>query len=366
MPPTNQMRIVYYTRMFQALPSLVPLQQECGGNIIIGRSSAVKAFRNVFPRISCTQHRKQIPGLRAQRLLKQADVVFSGAGYTPLLAPLPGKKMLTFHGTLGLIGKQNWEAFSHFDHLFLIGPRMEQQLLRHNHFLNYSYSVTGFLPFSCYPEKTDEICSQILKKLNLNPKQKTIVYTPSKASVGTWFDSAEHIANEIPSEYNLIMRPHPNQAQSRKKRDRGFFQKISAMLKDRPNSIIDMIKCSLPELECVADLMITDANSPAEESLFYDCPQLFSDSNRSSREAFRERFKEWDMHDEDTEAYLQLFDCGPSFHTDGFTHWGEAARFAIENKDQYASAREKCVQYIFGGRDRNAPKRVAEKLEKLI
>ncbi len=365
MSATVKSQLVYYTRMFQALPGLVPLQQECGGDIVIGRSSAVKAFKNVFPGIPCTRHHKQIPGLRAQRLLNRADVVFSGAGY-PLLAPLSAKKMLTFHGTLGLLGKSAWEDFALFDHLFLIGPRMEQQLLRHNDELGYSYSVTGFLPFSSLPEKSDATRTQILRKLNLDPEQTTVVYTPSKLPVGTWFESAEDIARQIPAEWNLIMRPHPNQAQSKKKRDHLFFKKISGMLRDRPNSVIDMITCPLAELECVADLMITDANSPAEESLFYDCPQLFSDANLSSREAFRERFKGYDMHEEDTEAYLQLFDCGPSFHTDGHTNWGDAARFAIENQDQYRAAREKCFNYIFGKKDKDAPKRISAKLETLL
>ena len=365
MPLSDQIRSVYYTRMFQALPGLVPLQQECGGDIIIGRSSAVRSFKKVYPGIPYTRHYQKIPRLKAQRMLSQADFIFSGAGYPETLQPLAGKKILTFHGTLGLLGRRGWEMFSHYDHLFLIGPRMEQQLLRHDHELNYSYSVTGFLPFSSFPEKTEHTCAQILYKLNLNPDQKTIVYTPSKASVGTWFDSAEKIANEIPADWNLIMRPHPNQAQNRKKSDCQFLQKISAILNDRPNSIIDMIHCSLPELECVADLMITDANSPAEESMFYDCPQLFSDSNRSSREAFLERFKEWDMHEEDTEAYLQLFNCGPNFHADGFTDWGKAAQFAIENRDKYKRARDQCFQYIFGEKNRNAPQRVSGKLKSL-
>jgi len=242
---------------------------------------------------------------------------------------------------------------------------MEQQLLRHNHKYNIPYSVTGFLPFALFPEKTQESRHDILRKLELNPDKKTIVYTPSKASVGTWLYAAEDIARQTPPDFNLVLRPHPNQALNGSKKDKASFRRVASILRDRPNGVIDLSVCSLPELECVADLMITDANSPAEESLFYDCAQLFSDAFLSSREEFYKRFKEWGIHDEDTEGYMQLFDCGPQFHADDFKDWGKAINEAIEYKGTYASARAECFKYIFGERDRHASARVAKHIERL-
>jgi hypothetical protein len=299
------------------------------------------------------------------KLLKEADLIFTGAGYNDYLPQFSGKKLMLFHGTLGCIPDNLIERFTHFDHLFLIGPRMEQQLLRHNHKYNIPYSVTGFLPFALYPEKTPENVKGILNKLGLDSSQKTVVYTPSKASVGTWLYAAENLARQTPLSYNLILRPHPNQALSGSKQDKASFRTVSNILKDRPNGVVDLSVCSLPELECIADLMITDANSPAEESLFYDCPQLFSDLYLSSKQAFIDRFNEWDMHPEDTEGYMQLFDCGPKFHEDGYKDWGHAIEDAIEKKSKYAKARSDCFTYIFGKKGQQASKSVAERITKL-
>jgi hypothetical protein len=69
------------------------------------------------------------------------------------------------------------------------------------------------------------------------------------------------------------------------------------------------------------------------------------------------------MHPEDTEAYLRIFKCGPSFYADGFTNWGTAVEFALKNADAYKEARHKQFFYIFKARDRDAAKRIKTELE---
>ena len=299
-------------------------------------------------------------------MLHEADIIVTGAGYEEYLPQFSAKKCLLFHGTLGLLSEGLIKRLMHFDHLFLIGQRMEQQLLRCNDKYNIPYSVTGFLPFALFPKKNVGTRREILQKLGLNTEKKTIVYTPSKARVGTWLHCAEDIARETPTDFNLVMRPHPNQALNGNREDKASFNRVLDILKDRPDCIVDLTTCSLPELECVADLMITDANSPAEESMFYDCAQLFADANQSGRKAFRRRFESVKMHAEDTEEYLQLFDCGPNYYADQFTNWGVAIQTALESKDQYAAARQKTFQYIFGEKDRLAVDRVKKALKLFI
>ncbi len=342
------------------------LQRECGGTFVTNRPSTLKHFRALYPDVQTQRRYRYFKWMGGHKLLSEADVIFTGAGYNEYLPQFSAKKFMLFHGTLGGINDALVRRFTHFDHMFLIGPRMEQQIARYNHKYNIPYTVTGFLPFALYPENTEETKHEILRKLGLDHSKKTIVYTPSKASFGTWLYAAEDIAQQTPLDFNLILRPHPNQALSGSKQDKTSFKRVSNILKNRPNGIIDLSICSLPELECIADLMITDANSPSEESMFYDCAQLFSDAHLSSKKAFIERFNEWDMHPEDTEGYMQLFDCGPKFHEEGYRDWGKAIHTAIETKGDYADARSQCFRYIFGERDRLASKRVAERIGDLL
>ena len=338
------------------------LQRLCGGTFISNRSSTLNAFRGLYPDVETMRRYKRCNWLGGHKKLKQADVIFSGATYGDYLPKFPAKKCLLFHGTYGGIPESVMQGWTNFDHLFLHGPRMEQQLLRFNDNYNLNYSVAGYIPFALYPERTEENRLMILRKLGLNPAKKTVVYTPSKSSVGTWLHCAEDIAKETPDDYNLVLRPHPNQALNGKRNDKKSFKYISQIIKKRPDCLIDLSICSLPELECVADLMISDANSPAEESLFYDCAQLFADANRSSRAAFQKRFED-QLHGDDIEGYLKLFDCGPSRYADGFEDWGQAISHAITKKDDYAEARSWCFNYIFGTKDVNAASRVAETLK---
>jgi len=300
------------------------------------------------------------------QVLKKADIIFSGATYGAYLPQFKAKKCMLFHGTYGSISEEVLEGWADFDHLFLHGPRMERQLLRHKEKYNLNYSVAGYIPFALFPERSPENRKSLLNKLGLDPNKKTVVYTPSKSLVGTWLQCAEDIARQTPPDYNLVLRPHPNQANSGKRKDKLSFKKVRELAKQRSNCIIDLSICSLPELECVADLMITDANSPAEESLFYDCAQLFADANRSSRIALGEFLRTVDkLHEEDIHENLKLFDCGPSRYADGFGNWADAITHAIQNKDKYTQARNDSFKYIFGEKDTNASERVIQTINNL-
>ncbi len=356
--------IAYYSPCLQGSLSMAVLQRICGGTFVTNRASTLKNFQGLYPDVKTKRRYRHFNWLGGHKLLQDARVIFSGASYSDYLPQFSAKKCLLFHGTYGSIPECVFEGFKDFDHLFLIGPRMEEHLLRFNDKYNLEYSVPGYIPFALYPDRTDVNRIAILEKLGLNPKKKTIVYTPSKSTVGTWLHCAEDIARETPDEFNLILRPHPNQALNSNKKDKASFKQVESIVTNRPDCLIDLSVCSLPELECIADLLISDCNSPAEESLFYDCPQLLADAHLSSRAAFRERFEsDQQLHPDDIDGYLQLFDCGPNRYADGFEDWGTAIRFAIDNQSQYQATRKKCFTYIFGDKDQSAAERVAETIK---
>lgn len=359
--------IAYYSPSLQGSLSMAALQRECGGVFVSNRPSTLQRFRNLYPDIPTKRRYRHLNWMGGHKVLDNAKIIVTGAGYEEYLPQFSAKKCMLFHGTLCCLSEGLIKRLTYFDHLFLIGKRMEDQLLRYNDTYDFNYTVTGFIPFALFPDKNEKTRDGILRKLGLNPDKKTIIYTPSKARVGTWLHCAEDIARETPMDFNLVMRPHPNQALNGSRADKASFKRVLKILKDRPNSIVDLTICSLPELECAADLMITDANSPAEESLFYDCPQLLCDTNGVSKEALGELFLSRKMSPDDTEKYLQIFKCGPSFFSDGFKNWTQAIRDAMDQEKCYASSRNEYFRWVFAYGDRNAAKRVSrELLEKIM
>lgn len=358
-------QIAYYSRQFQSVAALAPVQKEAGGVFVTNRRSTRKAFRHHHPSLELSFYNKFFKSSAGHLTLRRANIIVAGAGYPDFLPMFTARRCMVFHGTYGTFSEENIRLNSHFDHLFLIGPRMEQMLLRHNHKYKLAYTQTGFIPFADFPDKTDTNRMRILGKLGLDPAKKTILYTPSRASIGTWMLFAEDIANQLPPEYNLVMRPHPSQSLNAKRKDLSSFTHIRHLLKTRGSAILDLTLCSLPELESVADLHISDTNSPAEESLYYDIPQLLTGGNKSTRTFFKDLYNNHKLHPDDIKKQMRLFDCGPSFVEGGFRNWEAAVTSAMDQAGQYAATRRECFEWIFGSRDRNAAKRVADVLLKM-
>jgi hypothetical protein len=351
-------RVAYFSKMFQAVPALAPIQREAGGKFVVGRKATQRAIDNVYPDLDCERYIKWAGSFnKGRRELEKADIIVTGSPYRSFLQPYSAKKYMVFHGTYMMMSRDSADRLKHFDHLFLTGPRMSQMFARSG--IEVKASVTGYLPFVDFPDKLNERAS-ILAKLGLDPSRKTVVYTPSRSKIGSWLECAEEIATSIPSHFNLIMRPHPSQALNASKLDRQSYQNVQAILSKSDNAVLDLIACSLSEVLCVADLVVSDANSPSEESLFYDVPQLFVETKRFSREHLRQMGLDQGMHVDDLEQLLTLYDCGPSVGEGA--NWLSSVEKAIETQVSYSKQREGYFEWVFGRRDRDSAKRVARYL----
>jgi len=349
--------IVYFSKMYQAVPALTPIQSEAGGQFVTARRSTLDAFKRNFPDLPICRYQKLLPGLSAgHRVLNSADVIVTGSPYRSFLQSYSAKKFMVFHGTYMMMSSDATNKLRHFDKMFLTGPRMQQMFSRSD--LNVETHVTGYLPFVDFPDVNPTQKSIVLKKLGLDQAKKTVVYTPSRSSIGSWLKCAEKIAEELPEKFNLIMRPHPSQALNSTKDDQKSYQRVLTILQKSSNAVLDMIDCSLPELLSVADLVISDANSPAEESLFYDVPQLFIETEHFSRKHLEVMGIEQKMNRADLAQLLTLYECGPSTTGDG--HWMSAVESAIAVSNHYLRQRNEYFSWVFGQRDKHAAKRIAK------
>jgi hypothetical protein len=357
--------VVFLSKMAQAVSSMGPVQRLVGGIFVSNRASTLRFFSVNYPELKKTRYCRSLPHLtQAHRILSNARIIVSGAGHSAILKHYKAKKAMLFHGTFRALSPKSISVLARFDHIFLIGPRMERMLLRWGEKYPFSYSVSGYVPFVEFPEPTLDVRGDILLKLGLNPALPTIFYAPARRDCGSWLRCADGIAREIPRKYNLIIRPHPSQVFSQSRKERLFYKGICSILRDRENAIVDMASCSFPELLCIADLLISDATSPNEEFLFYSRPQIITETY--PREKWRDQWLKEGLHPEDADGLMQLYSCGLSFSKGPFHHWGQAVEHCLENPDEYRGNRERYFHHAFGDRELSAAENVAEVLNQII
>lgn len=354
-------RICFFSQMYQAIPSLVSVQRELGGTFVCGRGSTARYFKKEYSELSFARFSKRFKKFSAgYKTMLNAECIVTGSPYKSLLSPYSAKKLMVFHGTYAGLSSNVLGSLSHFDHLFLIGDRMEKMLLRHQKDKELSYTKTGFIPFSNFPDKNASNRKSVLDSLGLDGKLKTIVYCPSRRGVGSWELCAEKLLQELSAEYNLIMRPHPSQSMNLRWYEKSAMKKLQATAKNRKNTLIDLVDIALPDLLMVADLLISDANSPSEEVLFYNTPQLLTGLGNSAFKQIEGSLAARYMNSEDIDDAMQVFKCAPVFSQERYGHWQEAVSDALLQGAAYEDSREACFTSIFGQRDKKAHLRVAD------
>ncbi|MBT3379585.1 MAG: hypothetical protein HN742_22330 [Lentisphaerae bacterium] len=358
--------IVYFAKMVQAFPLIAPVQRLTGGVFVSTRGSTIRAFRRQFPDLVAHRYWRVASRLSSGwHDLQKATVIVAGAPHTKLLKPLPGRKVMIFHGCTNHFSQGAIAELLGFDHVLLQGPRMARMLRRNDPEERFSYSVPGYVPFDCFPRPSVEGRRQQLLSLGLDPSLQTIVYTPTRSIYGSWCQHAEAIASQVSEEFNLILRPHPHQAVCGNSEERASFRAVSTVLRTRRHAKLDLGECSLGEVLSVADLLISDTNSTAEESLFYDVPQLFTESY--SREMWVEQYAREGVDQESVEALLSFYDCGLSFSRLGVDSWDDAVRQALAAADELAPVRQAYFASVFGPRsDRPVARNVADELMEMV
>jgi len=347
--------------MYQAIPSLVAIQRELGGTFVCGRGSTKRYFKKEYPELDFARFSKRLKRFSAgHKAMLRADCIVTGSPYKSLLSSYAAKKMMVFHGTYAGLTAQAVQDIKHFDHLFLIGERMERMLLRLLKGESVNYSKTGFIPFSNFPDKTEENRLMVLESIGLDPSLKTIVYCPSRRGVGSWELCAEQLIREIPNEYNLVLRPHPSQSMNLRWHEKSSMRRVQLAAKQRGNALVDLIDIALPDLFMAADLLISDANSPSEEALFYNTPQLLTGLGNSSYEKIEESLIARGMPEEDIEEVLQIFGCGSIYSEERYSSWEDAVNDALLREVDYVGKRDACFSSIFGQRDKEAGHRVSK------
>jgi CDP-glycerol glycerophosphotransferase (TagB/SpsB family) len=252
------------------------------------------------------------------------------------------------------------QELNHFDLLCFIGPRMREMASAYPSLPHTTIVETGFLPFDEFPERTQAHKASLLASMHLSPALKTILYTPSSRGVGSWNRAVESLIRTLPADYNLVLRPHPRQSVNSHSEDKAQFKNVLMLAARRPHTFVDMANHTLSDQLAICDLLVSDANSPAEESLFYDIPQLILETPEFSRRTISEWCRRDHVHPEAEEKLLGLYGCGEVMQIADSPDFSQAIDKALANGDSYQGQREAYFNWVFGKRDRNAASRVAD------
>lgn len=360
-------QFAYFAKMFQAVPQLMEVQRHAGGIFVSNRSSTLNAVRRLYPSAEVARYWTWFPNYSpGYKVMQQARAILAGAPNPVILGQFPALKCMVFHGTYMFLSRQALQQIAHFDLLCTIGPRMRRTIERYRDEFDFRTVESGYLPFGSFPEKSGKLARENLAGMGLAPDKKTIVYMPWGKPYGSWEAMAETIARETPADFNLILRPHPSQGLTSRRSDRESFKRVSALCKARGNTLLDLNAYPLALLFSLADLMITDGTSPAEESLFYDVPQLFVETPLWSRDVIHSYAQREGMHADDLERYLELFDCGELYRTGQTKSFAEAVRDALDQAGELRTKRDAYFDWVFGQRDRQAGERVFHAVNELI
>jgi len=339
--------IVFYSKMFQAVHHLSEIQKLTGGTFVTTRASTLKAFKKLNPELRAAKCSK-IPVSRGNRILKNADQVITGSIYASTLTKLNAWKAMTFHGTYVWLTPEVVKNLTVFDHLFLIGPRMKQMLERHLDSASFTYETSGFLPFSSYEEHPISskylLFSNIFKKPNL----PLIIYAPTSWKIGSFKNWAIDIATATPEDCNLLIRPHPRIALKKEKKTTILLNKLSELIRNKTNVALDLNYFNASDIYAHANLIISDANSTAEESLFYDCPQLLIETDKCSRKTILNNAIRDGIHHDDAEQIAQIFDLGPILTHSAPNNIEKMIHTALSAESHYHNNRKEYFKWVFG------------------
>ena len=244
---------------------------------------------------------------------------------------------------------------------------MRKTIDRYQGDFNFQTIESGYLPFGSFPERKPELTARNLVSMGLNPENKTLVYMPWGKPYSSWDFMAKNLVLETPRHFNLILRPHPSQGISSRRSDRAGFRLLAKLCEERGDTLLDLNTYPLSQLFSLADLMITDGTSPAEESLFYDVPQLFIQTPLWNKDVIHAYARRENMHADDLARYLDLFECGTTYQTSQpEPPIAQSITDALESSESRRPKREQYFNWVFGQRDRMAGERVSRAIHSLI
>lgn len=172
--------------------------------------------------------------------------------------------------------------------------------------------------------------THVLEKL---PKgKKLLLYAPTwqdNEKSSSFYEATPHLIKNLPSEWNLIIKPHPNLA-LKEEASYSFLRKLS---QSRPNILFLTDFPPIYPLLAAVDLYIGDFSSIGYDFLSFQKPMFFLNEQK--------RLKESDLG-------LYLYQCGTEIQPDDYPNIYTIIQNTLtQDSTLFSLARKKVYEYTF-------------------
>lgn len=246
-----------------------------------------------------------------------------------------GKHLTVVHCPHGFSDKGFWFKQCVEQEVTLVyGQNMLDLIARQKpHKVLQNYVVVGNLRYAYYKQHRDRLDRLVQEDVfnRFARKQPTFLYAPTwrdSESSTTFFDAAETLLSQLPDEYNLIVKLHPNLEHDHDHMVHVFD--IISRYEEKPNIVILSEYPLIYPLAQACEAYIGDRSAVGYDFLPFNKPLFFISP---------EGIKQKEEH---------LFNCGtiikPQQSTPLFSQIEQAL---ISDKETYGAARKELCQYTF-------------------
>lgn len=345
--PCNGRGIAYFIDFsIQEIPSIVYIAYETGGTIYTDSERTYRFLTEQHPTLSVSLG-ETIAAINAEMVQNRVKVIVYPDYHIRYFRDLPGvKHVQVFHGPNDK--KYNYvREVMEYD-LFLIPGNDAYERYRKKGLLKRKTGVMIGYPKLDMVFRGELKQDEELKKIDLDPKNKTVLYAPTwhdMAMNSSWNKFRNAFVKNIPQNLNLLVKPHPNIVRDRPEEMREFRERLLAL----PNTRLFETTPDTVPLMAASDLLIGDVSGITREYLAFRRPFVFL-SNKPKILWLRKKTRLWE--------------CGEVVFTPNEV-W-KAVERSLSDPDRYLDKIERFFQNTFHKPDGKAAMRARDAIARLI
>lgn len=199
----------------------------------------------------------------------------------------------------------------------------------------HQYVMTGNYRYTYYKMHRKFYDDVIAKEVSaaFEKPRKTILYAPTWMDLeesSTFFDSISYVLDNIPEDFNVIVKPHPRLELD----DTTLYYQILGKYKDHPQILFLTDFPLVYPLINIVDIYLGDMSSIGYDYLIYNRPMFFL--NKENRNPQRDR-----------RSYL--FNCGVDIKSHQFPRLYQIIEANLErDAEKFTNIRAEVWEYTFG------------------
>ena len=168
---------------------------------------------------------------------------------------------------------------------------------------------------------------------NLPKSRKNILYAPTwedTENSSSFSSSFSYLIKNLPSDFNLIIKPHPNLLTEENKQNRSLIESHEG----KPNILFLIDFPPIYPLLSIADIYVGDLSSIGYDFLTFNRPMFFLNEQKRNSQI---------------DPGLYLYKCGVEIHPDGYENiYKTLSKEIPQDAPSFSKIRKETYDYTFG------------------